>query len=251
MTEKELALARFCDPLSARLLDEIDASRREVREVREVMAKPLIELGEALTSFRDGLTVTANETERAMLRATSQPASNELRTQIAASHQDALDALDEILRLTQEIQGALWASTEPRDDGDPEYRAVVKNARDHLAVQATVRTSPPGLALALDNAGRWCVFSADAWDRPAVPGLMPWSAPDARAHQWLRPDGVLVPWAERGSADIATPEAQQAATRRMLIDDYEAEQTKRSSCWRRGTPPPFPCGSCPDCRGRP
>jgi hypothetical protein len=80
------------------------------------------------------------------------------------------------------------------------YEEAVECAREHLTIEREVAATPTGMSVCFDrNLGTWRTFSANAWDHTEERPTLPWSPPLANIEprEWLRPDGVLVPWAER------------------------------------------------------
>lgn len=90
------------------------------------------------------------------------------------------------------------------------YGEAVANAKKHLEIQHKVAHTPPGMAICFDTGPRygfsdprtrWCLYCADAWERPAEAPMLPWKPPPktVEPREWLKPDGTLVPWTARKS----------------------------------------------------
>lgn len=71
-------------------------------------------------------------------------------------------------------------------------QALAKAATISVAALA-VTTEPDTAVVWHEQRGAWAFYSANAWQRPAKPSLLPWSLPPYPAIAIVRPDGTWTP----------------------------------------------------------
>lgn len=71
---------------------------------------------------------------------------------------------------------------------DPAFQKAVSTAHAHIPIQKTVHREPPGFVIA-EDAGRFAVFGADAWEKPTSTPMLPWSPPKGRRVARVNLDG--------------------------------------------------------------